>query len=44
MAAAVEEVLDNPDEWARRGLERAQLFSWEACARAHEEVYRELAA
>jgi glycosyltransferase involved in cell wall biosynthesis len=43
MAAAVEEVLDNPAEWARRGLERAQLFSWEACARAHDEVYRELA-
>jgi glycosyltransferase involved in cell wall biosynthesis len=43
MAAAVEDVLDDPDEWARRGLERAQLFSWDACARAHEDVYRELA-
>jgi glycosyltransferase involved in cell wall biosynthesis len=42
MAAAVEEVLDDPAEWARRGLERAQLFSWEACAHAHEQVYREL--
>ena len=42
MAAAVEDVLDNAAEWARRGLERAQLFSWDACARAHEEVYREL--
>jgi glycosyltransferase involved in cell wall biosynthesis len=42
MAAAVEEVLDHPDEWRRRGLERATLFSWDACARAHEEVYREL--
>ena len=43
MAAAVEEVLERPDEWARRGLERATLFSWDACARAHETVYRELA-
>jgi glycosyltransferase involved in cell wall biosynthesis len=43
MAAAVEAVLDNPAEWTRRGLERAQLFSWEACAHAHDEVYRELA-
>jgi glycosyltransferase involved in cell wall biosynthesis len=43
IAAAVEEVLEQPEEWARRGLERAKLFSWEACARAHEEVYRELA-
>ena len=42
IAAAVEEVLDQPEEWARRGLERAQLFSWDACARAHEVVYREL--
>ena len=42
MAAAIEEVLDAPDEWARRGLERAELFSWDACAHAHEEVYREL--
>ena len=42
MAAAVEDVLDRPEEWARRGLERAQLFSWDACARAHEVVYREL--
>jgi glycosyltransferase involved in cell wall biosynthesis len=44
MAAAVEEVLDNPDEWAQRGLERAKTFSWDACARAHDEVYRELQA
>jgi glycosyltransferase involved in cell wall biosynthesis len=42
MAAAVEDVLDDPAEWARRGLERAQLFSWEECARAHERVYAEL--
>jgi glycosyltransferase involved in cell wall biosynthesis len=44
MAAAVEDVLDRPGEWVRRGLERAQLFSWDECARRHEAVYRELAA
>jgi glycosyltransferase involved in cell wall biosynthesis len=42
MAAALQDVLDAPEEWARRGLERAKRFSWEACARGHEEVYREL--
>ena len=26
-----------------RGLERAAMFSWEACARGHEAVFRELA-
>ncbi|HEX6701876.1 MAG TPA: glycosyltransferase family 1 protein [Gaiellaceae bacterium] len=44
MAAAIEEVLDAPEEWSRRGVERAQLFSWDECARQHEAVYRELAA
>jgi glycosyltransferase involved in cell wall biosynthesis len=44
MAAAIEEVLDVPDEWAARGLERAKLFSWDECARRHEDVYRELGA
>ena len=42
IAAAVEEVLDRPEEWSRRGLERAKRFSWDACARRHEEVYKEL--
>jgi glycosyltransferase involved in cell wall biosynthesis len=44
MAAAIEEVLEAPEEWSRRGLERAQMFSWDECARQHEAVYRELAA
>ena len=43
MAAAIEDVLDAPNEWARRGLERAARFSWDECARRHEAVYRELA-
>jgi glycosyltransferase involved in cell wall biosynthesis len=42
IAAAVRDVLDAPDEWRRRGLERASRFTWDACAAAHEDVYREL--
>jgi glycosyltransferase involved in cell wall biosynthesis len=42
MAAAIEDVLEAPEEWAKRGLERAKLFSWDECARRHEEVYREV--
>jgi glycosyltransferase involved in cell wall biosynthesis len=42
IADAVRDVLDAPGEWAARGLERAQLFSWDATARAHDAVYREL--
>ncbi len=42
IAAAVREVLDAPDDWAHRGLERATAFSWDATARSHEAVYREL--
>ena len=44
MAAAIEDVLDAPEEWARRGLERARNFSWDECARRHEDVYRDLIA
>jgi len=44
IAAAVEEVLDEPEPWVARGLERAKHFTWDACARAHEEVYRELSS
>ena len=39
---AIEDVLDRRDELAARGLERAALFSWERCAREHEDAYREL--
>ena len=42
IAAGVLDVLAAPEGWSARGLERAQLFSWEATARAHEDVYREL--
>jgi glycosyltransferase involved in cell wall biosynthesis len=43
IAAAVGEVLDAPDDFVRRGLERARRFTWDACARAHDGVYRALA-
>jgi len=43
MVAAVEEVLDDPEPWRTRGLERAAGFTWEKTARAHDEVYAELA-
>jgi len=39
---AVRDVLAAPEEWARRGLEHAARYSWDATARATEDVYREL--
>ena len=44
IVAAVNEVLGNRKEWVERGLERAKQFTWEACAQAHDEVYRELSS
>jgi glycosyltransferase involved in cell wall biosynthesis len=44
LAAAVLDVLAAPDEWRRKGLERAAAFTWERSAREHEAVYRELLA
>jgi glycosyltransferase involved in cell wall biosynthesis len=44
IAAAVDDVLRDPAPWIARGLERAKLFTWDACARAHDEVYRELSS
>jgi glycosyltransferase involved in cell wall biosynthesis len=44
IAAAVEDVLREPEPWIERGLARAQRFTWDACARAHDEVYRELSS
>ena len=42
IAAAVQEVLDDPAPWVERGLDRAARFTWDECARRHEAVYREL--
>ena len=44
MARAIEAVLDDPAPYTVRGLARAQQFSWEATAKAHDDVYRRLAA
>jgi glycosyltransferase involved in cell wall biosynthesis len=43
MARAIAAVLADPAPYTERGLARAQQFSWDACARAHEDVYRRLA-
>ena len=44
IADAVRDVLDAPGEWSARGLVQAGRFSWDAVARAHDAVYRELGA
>ena len=44
IAAAAEDVLQDPAPWVARGLKRAAGFTWDACAHDHEAVYRELAA
>ncbi|MFN2469306.1 MAG: glycosyltransferase family 4 protein [Gaiellaceae bacterium] len=43
MASAILDVLARPQHYADRGVERARRFTWEECARRHEDVYRELA-
>lgn len=42
IADAVSDVLDAPEEWRARGLERAAAFSWDETARRTDAVYREL--
>jgi glycosyltransferase involved in cell wall biosynthesis len=42
IAAAVEDLLSAPDEWARKGVARAGMFTWDTSARAHETTYQEL--
>jgi glycosyltransferase involved in cell wall biosynthesis len=44
MVEAVSTVLEDPAGLVERGLERAGLFTWDACARSHDRVYRALAA
>ena len=44
IAAAIDDVLADPEPWIARGLERARSFTWDACARAHDDVYRELSS
>ena len=42
IADAVRDVLAAPAEWAAKGLARAAGFTWDACAKGHDAVYREL--
>jgi glycosyltransferase involved in cell wall biosynthesis len=42
IADGVNDVLEAPAEWSARGLARAAAFSWDASARGHDAVYREL--
>jgi glycosyltransferase involved in cell wall biosynthesis len=42
IAEAIEDVLRDPEPWIERGLARAAAFTWDACAREHDAVYREL--
>ena len=44
MVEAISTVLDDPQPLVEHGLQRAALFTWEACARGHDAVYRALAA
>jgi glycosyltransferase involved in cell wall biosynthesis len=44
MARAIAAVLDEPAAYVQRGIARARMFTWESCARAHEDVYRRLAS
>ena len=43
IARAISEILRNPDPYVERGLRRARLFTWDECARRHDDVYEELA-
>ena len=44
MVAAVEEVLADPRPWSAKGIAHAAGFTWEKAARAHDDVYAELAS
>jgi glycosyltransferase involved in cell wall biosynthesis len=44
IAAGILAALENAAELGARGLERAAQFTWERCAREHDEVYRELSS
>jgi glycosyltransferase involved in cell wall biosynthesis len=42
IAAAVRDVLADPGDWTRKGLEQVRQFTWDRAAAAHEAVYNEL--
>jgi len=44
IASAVLDVLADANDLSERGLARARRFSWDDCARRHDEIYEELAS
>jgi glycosyltransferase involved in cell wall biosynthesis len=42
IAAAIRDVLADPEQYSARGLERAASFTWERAAAQYEDAYREL--
>jgi glycosyltransferase involved in cell wall biosynthesis len=44
IAAGIDEALDRAGELASRGIERAERFTWDATARAHDRVYEAVAS
>jgi glycosyltransferase involved in cell wall biosynthesis len=42
IADAIEDVLDHPEPFVAKGLERASIFTWDETARRHDAVYREV--
>ncbi|HEX3455493.1 MAG TPA: glycosyltransferase family 1 protein, partial [Gaiellaceae bacterium] len=44
ISRGIEAVLADPEPYVERGIARARMFSWGSTARAHEDVYRHLAA
>ena len=43
IASATLDVLSDPGDLVERGLARARSFTWDECARRHDDVYAELA-
>jgi glycosyltransferase involved in cell wall biosynthesis len=42
MVEAILDVVDRPAELVAAGLEQAKRYTWDECARRHDDVYREL--
>ena len=42
MVEAILDVVDHPAELIAKGLEQAKRYTWDECARRHDDVYREL--
>ncbi len=44
IAGGMAAVLEDPEPFVERGLARARRFTWDACARRHDDVYVEVSA